>query len=433
LLYMKNRFATIPIAASHILALLVASLLLVSCHDSPDNSQAKAEVSDKPAQPAQPAQPAHPAGTFGYDLDFLMKHDSVIVLSTAQGNAQVIVSPKYQAKVFTSTTDGNAGHSLGWINYKAFTGSLDSHMNAYGGENRIWLGPEGGRFSLFFPKDSPMVFQNWKTPAPFDTEAWKVKTRSDQSVTLQKDMQLVNYAGTSLSISIVRKITIVDQHTIDKDLDLPPDTTVKAVGYETVNSLTNTGHQVWSGKTGMPCIWILDMFPPSPSTVILVSYKDGTGPIATTNYFGEIPADRIKYKDGVLLFKADGKSRGKLGINPKRAVAAAGSYDAQNRILTLVSFDLDQGGKYLNQEWNTVKPPFSGDAVNAYNDGPLASGGQMGPFYEIESVSPAAFLSPRQSLTHKHIVFHFTGSETGLDKISRQLFGVSLDDLKAAF
>ena len=53
---------------------------------------------------------------------------------------------------------------------------------------------------------------------------------------------------------------------------------------------------------------------------------------------------------------------------------------------------------YLNQEWNIIKPPFSGDAVNAYNDGPLADGSQMGPFYEIETVSPAAFLKPGESI-----------------------------------
>jgi len=404
--------------------LMAAILLAASCQDHP----AQQQTPDPAAVPAP-----YPKGSFGYDIDFLRRHDSVIVLSSGQGKAQVIVSPKYQAKVFTSTADGNGGHSFGWINYKAFTGSLDSHMNAYGGENRIWLGPEGGRFSLFFPKDSPMLFQNWKTPAPFDTEAWKVTARNGQSVSLQKDMQLVNYAGTNLSLSVERRIAILDRQTIDHDLGLTPDTTIKAVGYETFNTITNTGRQEWTGTTGMPCIWMLDMFPPSSSTVIIVPYKDGTGRIATTNYFGEIPADRIKYKDGFLLFKADGKSRGKLGINPKRAIAVAGSYDAQNKSLTLTMFDLGQDGKYLNQEWNTVKPPFSGDAVNAYNDGPLANGSQMGPFYEIESVSPAAFLLPGHSLLHKHDVFHFTGDEAALDKISRQVVGISLDDVKEAF
>src|SRR5262245_60593929 len=92
-------------------------------------------------------------GSFGFDLQFLQKFDSVLVLKSGGGNAQVIVSPKYQGKVFTSTAEGHEGRSFGWINYKAFTALPDKHMNAYGGENRLWLGPEGGRYSLFFPKD----------------------------------------------------------------------------------------------------------------------------------------------------------------------------------------------------------------------------------------------------------------------------------------
>jgi hypothetical protein len=63
----------------------------------------------------------------------------------------------------------------------------------------------------------------------------------------------------------------------------------------------------------------------------------------------------------------------------------------------------------------------------------LADGSQMGPFYEIESVSAAAFLQPGHSLTHKHAVFHFTGDEQALDKISTRLLGVSLSAVKAKF
>jgi hypothetical protein len=70
--------------------------------------------------------------------------------------------PKYQAKVFTSTPGD--GSSFGWINYKAFDAEPDPHMNAYGGENRIWLGPEGGPFSLFFARGFEMSFANWKIP-----------------------------------------------------------------------------------------------------------------------------------------------------------------------------------------------------------------------------------------------------------------------------
>jgi len=279
-----------------------------------------------------------------------------------------------------------------------------------------------------------------------------VTSLNEQSVSLHKDMQLVNYAGTRLTLSVARNISILSRQAIDGLLHLSADTAVKAVGYQTVNTLTNAGQQEWTEVTGMPCIWMLDMFNPSPSTVIVIPYKDNhagkaadgsakpadgrpgkADKVATTDYFGEIPSDRIKYDQGTLFFKADGKSRGKLGIHPQKARPMAGSYDAQNKVLTVTLFELDSSGKYLNQEWNTHKPPFSGDAVNAYNDGPLADGSQMGPFYEIESVSPAANLLPGHSLSHQHAVFHFTGDEAGLDRICLRLLGVSLATVKKAF
>ncbi len=378
--------------------------------------------------PAKDSNMNYQQGSFGYDLNFLKKHDSIIVLTSA--GTQVIVSPKYQAKVFTSTANGNEGQSFGWINYKAFTAQQDAHMNAYGGENRFWLGPEGGRYSLFFNSGKKMVFDNWKTPAPFDTEAWTVSEKNDQSVTLQKNMQLTNYTGTQLQLLANRTITILDKQVVMDKIGLPLDTSVRVVGYRTNNSITNTGKTAWNETTGMPCIWMLDMFKPSSETIVVIPYKaegnNATAKVATTDYFGEIPADRIKYNNGILLFKADGKSRGKLGIAPNRAKPVAGSYDAHNGVLTITLFDVDANEKYLNQEWNTTKPAFNGDAVNSYNDGPLQDGSQMGPFYEIESVSPAAFLAPGASLAHQHSVFHFTGNKEGLNRIAQKLLGVTL-------
>ncbi len=374
--------------------------------------------------PSNPGSGQAP-GTFGYDLNFLSQHDSVLVLSS--GESKIIVSPKYQGKVFTSTAAGDSGLSFGWIHYKAFSGPLDAHMNAYGGENRFWLGPEGGKFSLFFPPGAKMEFSNWKTPAAFDTEAWDVISHSADSVDLRKDMQLVNYAGTRLSLSVDRQINILSRAAIDSLLGLALDSSVAAVGYSTINTLTNTGGQPWTEATGMPCMWLLDMFPPSPSTTIIIPYDQGDGSKpATTDYFGEIPADRLHFDKGVLVFKADGKSRGKLGIHPLRAKPVAGSYDSIHHVLTIIQFDVEPQARYLNQEWNTTKPPFSGDAVNAYNDGPLADGGQMGPFYELESVSPAAFLAPGGKQVHRHAVYHFTGTDKTLNLICQKVLGVDL-------
>ena len=156
--------------------------------------------------------------------------------------------------------------------------------------------------------------------------------------------------------------------------------------------------------------------------------------MVTSDYFGEIPADRlIDDNNGTLYFKTDGKSRGKLGMNAKRTKAIAGNYDPIAKRLTVVTFDVNPSATYLNQEWNPKRNPLVGDALNAYNDGPLEDGSIMGPFLELESCSPAAFLKPGESLSHNHNVFHFVGNEAALSAISEKLLGVNLNQVKNAF
>ncbi len=397
--------------------------MAVSCNNNPKGSEETKEFTK---------------GTFGYDLQFLKKQDSnLVVLQSNDGSAQVIVSAKYQAKVFTSTAEGLKGRSFGWVHYPAFSGPSDEHMNAYGGENRFWLGPEGGVYSLYFKPGTAMIFENWHTPAAFDTEHWAIVSKNDSSsVSMHKDMKLQNYRGTGLSIAVDRKVSLLDKKAIQDQLDITINDSVSIVGYKTNNIITNTGDFAWTEKTGMPAIWILDMFTPAPRTVIAIPFRpveNEKEKIATTDYFGEIPADRLKITDSMLFFKADGKARGKLGLPPERAKGVEGSYDPQNQVLTILTADVSPQARYLYQKWDTTGATFSGDALNAYNDGPLEDGSQMGPFYEMESVSPAAFLDPKESLSHQQSVFHFTGSKEGLNAIAKEVLGVSLDQIEHAF
>jgi hypothetical protein len=374
-------------------------------------------------------------GTFGYDLDFLKQKDSVVLLNSKDGSGQVIVSAKYQGKVFTSTADGLNGKSFGWINYKTFAAdSLDPHMNAYGGEDRLWLGPEGGKFALFFKPGTKMEFANWYTPAAIDHESWQLGSKTDKKVSLSKSTSITNYAGTKLVLNLNREVGIIEPDETEKILGIKLDSGVKSVAFSTVNTITNTGDKAWDKQTGAPCLWNLDMFSPSAKAVTVVPYNEkATGKVATTDYFGQIPPDRLKDEKGILLLKADGKSRGKLGLPPNRAKTMTGNYDGQNNVLTITLFEVDPKATYLNQEWKTDKDPLIGDAVNAYNDGPLADGSQLGPFYELESVSPGAFLKPKESLSHKHCVFHFTGNKDELNQIALKTLGISLQDIQAAF
>lgn len=405
--------------------MILISVLMLSCQGSDKQSEDSGDAETDSSR----------ANTFVKDLSFLQKWDAgLLVLSSDDGASKVIVSPKYQGKVFTSTSEGATGQSFGWIHYGAFDKPLDPHMNAYGGEDRLWLGPEGGPFSLFFAPGKEMVFDNWHTPAPIDNEDWTLVSSSDKDAQLSKDMSLINYAGTSLKLNIARGIRIMQTPEIEQLLSITLDDKVKPVGFETKNTLKNTGTAAWDEKTGAPCMWNLDMFSPSPETVIVIPYEaDATGKVATTDYFGEIPKDRIKMDNGTLYFKADGHSRGKLGIPPVRVKNVAGSYAADKGVLTIIQYDIDKSGTYLNQEWTTKKDPFSGDVMNAYNDGPLDDGSQMGPFYEMESVSPAAFLKPNEELVHKHSVFHFTGDKAALNMISEKVLGVGLDKIASVF
>jgi hypothetical protein len=57
----------------------------------------------------------------------------------------------------------------------------------------------------------------------------------------------------------------------------------------------------------------------------------------------------------------------------------------------------------------------------------------MGPFYELESSSPAANLKPGEKLMHRQRIFHFEGNEDQLGVIVEKLFGISLDEVKGIF
>jgi len=233
-------------------------------------------------------------------------------------------------------------------------------------------------------------------------------------------------------LQVDRKIQLLSKAEVAEVLDVNLNN-IKSVAYQTENKVINTGSSIWNEENGTFCTWMLDMFPVSDKTVMVIPFEPCAGKPATTDYFGEIADERLKFSDNALFFKADGKSRGKLGIHPKRVKEFAGSYNAENQLLTIVKFDIDNNGQYLNQEWRLDKRLMSGDAMNAYNDGPLDDGSQMGPFYELESVSPAYNCEPGESAIHNHYVFHFSGSEADLSKITAQLLGVSIEEIERAF
>ena len=377
--------------------------------------------------------------TYQQDLDFLQRFTAIDLLQEPAGKGMVAVSPSLQARVMTSSSDGLQGRSYGWINRDLFeSGDTLDHINPFGGEERFWLGPEGGQFSIFFKKGTEFNLTNWQTPAFMDLESFQRKNQSESSALYEHDAKFTNYAGFTFDINIQRHIEVLPASEIYQSLKLAKNDALKVVGYQTTNTLTNSGSLSWNSKTGLLSIWLLGMFNPSDATTIVVPFFEGDssvmGRVVNDSYFGKVPAERLKIGKGVLYFSGDGKYRSKIGLLPKRAKDIIGSYDANSKTLTIVTYSKPENvTEYVNSQWEIQERPYGGDVINSYNDGPTEDGGKpLGPFYELETSSPALSLNAGESGTHIQRTFHFEGKEVDLDKIEAKLLGVSLEEIKTA-
>lgn len=379
-------------------------------------------------------------GTYGSDVAFFNDRNiKIIELKDDGSKASVLIIPGYQGRVMTSTVGGNDGQSFGWINYKFIeSGAVSSQFNPYGGEERLWLGPEGGPFSIYFKKGIEQVFPNWEVPKEIDTEQFEVVAQSHDKVSFKKNFVLTNATGTKLEIGIERTVKLLPSHDAEIALEMAIDTSLSFVAYESENVLINKGLSAWTEETGALSLWMLAMFNPLPNGVVFIPFKKASekisGEIINDDYFGKVPADRLKIKDGILFFKTDGKFRSKIGISPLGALPYCGSYDPEKKALTLLWHSApDEPSKYVNSKWGDQTFPFNGDVVNSYNDGPVADGSIMGPFFEIESSSPAAFLKAGSSISHRQRIFHVIGNEDKLSLITEKLFNQTLSEIKEAF
>lgn len=395
--------------------LLLAPLMILSCTNGPkskSNNKAMIDTSE----------------TYRHDRDFLQKHIKIVELSNDE--SKVLIAPKYQARVMTSSCQGDSGFSFGWINHALIdSGKYMQHINAFGGEERFWIGPEGGQFSLFFKKGDPFDLDHWQTPAIIDTVGFDLVKKQADIASFTKTFSIQNYSGTQFHVKVDREIKLLDNQTAEKELGVQL-SDVKGIGYQTTNSIQNIGDADWNYHTGVLSIWLLSMMKSSELNTVIIPYQKGGMDQINDSYFGKVPAERLIKRDSVLFFKADAKFRSKIGIPPSIVKPVFGSYDAARNVLTIIKADFKGEKAYVNSMWEIQKEPFKGDVINAYNDGVNQSGTQLGNFYEMETSSPAKELRKGQTLTHVNKVFHFMGSKSALNSITNKILGVSVYDLK---
>lgn len=370
---------------------------------------------------------------FDDDVEFLRQYADLQCFENADG-ARMIVVPKWQGRIVTSTFGDGAG--LGWINRRLIESQTEHpQANLYGGEDRVWIAPEGGQFSFFFPPDAPFSFEHWRCPRLIDTEPFSVTDSGKNWLSCSGQTAVQNHRGNWFEMRLERRVALLERREVGASLAIELDNAIKVVGHESRNVLINAGDTPWTRETGLPALWVLGMFEPSDRVTMIIPYVRGEverlGPIVTADYFGHLDETRLQIDDnaGVIYFRGDGNYRSKLGLAHRRAMPRLGSWDAVRKVLTVVEFDLPakvQDG-YVNNLWTWQAEPWSGDVVNAYNDGPQEGTEQLGPFYELETLSPALALEPGKRFEHRHRTLHFQGTLEALSPLTKKLLGVELE------
>ena len=383
--------------------------------------------------------------SYGEVREFIAKHTNLVEL-TGPGGARVAVCPEWQGRVMTSSCGGEDGASFGFVN-RGFIewGQLDKRFNNYGAEDRMWLSPEGGRFSLWFAPGAEQTLDHWYTADNMNNGAYELVAPPDGSTCrMKREMKLQNASATKFDFAVTRDVRLLGSDDLanlfGEAAGLMQGDDVNLVAYETANSIRNNGPAM-TREGGLVSIWMLGMLNSGPETVIVVPYRPGDeselGPVVKSDYFGDVPAERLKVLPEAILFRADAKFRAKIGTSQRRAKNVLGSIDFAAGTLTIVQFTMpDDPTKhdYMNNMWGFDTPdPYVGDVANAYNDGPPEPGGEaFGAFYEIESLSHAAALATGESLTHCHRTLHLQASPEKLDAVSRAVFGIGLDAIRQA-
>lgn len=377
---------------------------------------------------------------FDEDVDFLSKYGDVIVLSDPSKGSRIAVMPSLQGRVMTSTPAGSRNLSYGWINRALFeSGEISPQKNAFGGEERLWLGPEGGQFSIFFAANTTFTRPNWFTPAMMDRDRWEVSAQDAHSVVFTKSAKLTNYSNTTFDIKVSREIRVLDTRAALSELGVAASERLTSVAYQSINDLENTGDAAWSQETGMLMIWLLGRHNPSSDTTIIVPIHaengKALGPVLNGEYSARVPKDRLTVDGKAVFFRGDGEHRSKIGLTADRATGLLGTYNPANQTLTIIKYTTGvPGDVFVNQKWELQEHPFSGgDVVNAYNGGPTATGERpFTPFYELETSSPARPLKPGERLRFVQTTSHFQGETEALNALATNVLGVSLHQVSRA-
>src|SRR5688500_16373020 len=155
-------------------------------------------------------------GSYGYDAQFLKQHTESIVELSDNSGAKILLSADYQGRVMTSTASGDSGLSFGWINYDLISsGEKRKSFNPVGGEERVWLGTEGGQYSIYFNQGDSFTINTWQVPFIIDTMSFDIVQSNNIKAVFNKKATIKNYSGFVFHLAINRTVTMLDKESME--------------------------------------------------------------------------------------------------------------------------------------------------------------------------------------------------------------------------
>jgi hypothetical protein len=371
--------------------------------------------------------------------------DDAVTLIAPGG--KVIVSPLLQGRVMTTRV--GAADSTGFICYREIQeGEKHEGFNNFGGQDRFWLGPEGGRHSLYFAPGIVQSRENWKVPENLDRGPFPVIATLVDRVRMERPLEFASTSGTNFQAKVEREVGLIPQADMKRALKVALETGTSYVGSYSENRLTNTGPEVWVKEAGIPNIWILGQFVPGRRAVIIAPVKDSSDPgYRDEDYFGKVPPSRLKVLPAsagkAVLLLADGWAEGKFGVSWKsvvlspdasRRMGVAGSFDFDRNLLIVVRFDVPESpADYASSFWKGTHGDWEGDLFQCYNSDRSKTPDERYAFYELESVSPNPALAPGQTVAHRQETHCFQGEYPRLKELASKILGIDLDEVRKSF
>ena len=277
-----------------------------------------------------------------------------VVLRGADLQKWVVVCPKLVGRVMCMSFAGAEGTSRAFVNSAQLQKGFCNHVsgagsggwNNFGGIERIWFTPEGGRFGLSFPPGAIQNLENYVIPPAMQEQQYCVsgKSADGNSLTFAAPIALTNYQGNAVKLSVRRQITVLDECPFRADLGQ----NIQCVGFQSKTWATNAGEKPLSRDATPLGLWTLGIYNSGPRTVVLLPYRQGPeealGPPVTTEYLrllglpGGMPARQWAVNDGCVVIKADGRLQIKIEMRRRRALGRLASLDLDTLSLDIVEF-----------------------------------------------------------------------------------------------